>query len=310
MKARMRIVASVTRTLFMSHDNAQGIYGDVIRKAVEHDANTMRFYLKCSVGELALRLVLASAPSGTGTTAAELLATIAQRVSELVLPFGGKRTDLRREIENDHYLQALLRSPAGAGTPPEVVPGTEELSEWTQRVKDTVFYARVHCREKGYALAAHGSLRRDIDLVAVPWTDEACSAEELAQYLYDSLAKLDRIVGWGAGGSTPEQRPHGRLSWAMMLASYPVCYIDLSVAPRAASPAPLPAGGREAVERVIDRIIAGLSDSLLAKWACFTPAGCKHQRSEHDEPVRQLLLMAALSVPRAPKSEPKLEKHP
>jgi hypothetical protein len=33
--------------------------GGIIRKAVEHDSATMRFYLTCSVGELAQRIVLA-----------------------------------------------------------------------------------------------------------------------------------------------------------------------------------------------------------------------------------------------------------
>jgi len=37
------------------------IAGDVIRKAVEHDPAKMHFYLTCSVGELAQRVVVALA---------------------------------------------------------------------------------------------------------------------------------------------------------------------------------------------------------------------------------------------------------
>lgn len=38
-------------------------------------------------------------------------------------------------------------------------------------------------REVGYALAVHGSLARDLDIIAVPWTDEAVSAERLIMHL-------------------------------------------------------------------------------------------------------------------------------
>lgn len=34
----------------------------------------------------------------------------------------------------------------------------------------------VDARELGYALALHGSMARDLDLVAIPWTDDAASA--------------------------------------------------------------------------------------------------------------------------------------
>lgn len=38
-------------------------------------------------------------------------------------------------------------------------------------------------RELGYALAVHGSVTRDCDLIAVPWTDAAVNAFELAHAL-------------------------------------------------------------------------------------------------------------------------------
>lgn len=50
------------------------------------------------------------------------------------------------------------------------------------------------------------------------------------------------------------------------------------------------AGGTE----IIDRIVAGLSDVTLAKWACSGPKACTHPRSEHEAPVAGLL-RAALS---------------
>jgi len=32
-------------------------------------------------------------------------------------------------------------------------------------------------RDCGYAIAPHGSLARDLDVIAVPWTEDAVSAE-------------------------------------------------------------------------------------------------------------------------------------
>lgn len=35
-------------------------------------------------------------------------------------------------------------------------------------------------RDCGYAIAPHGSLARDFDLIAVPWIDEAVSPQDLS----------------------------------------------------------------------------------------------------------------------------------
>lgn len=42
---------------------------------------------------------------------------------------------------------------------------------------------RVKARELGYALAIHGTLKRDIDLIACPWTGHAVDARTLAEAL-------------------------------------------------------------------------------------------------------------------------------
>jgi hypothetical protein len=80
----------------------------------------------------------------------------------------------------------LASVPAAEDAPPADAPPPDaivevELGEWTQKVRDAVYFARVVARSKGYALAVHGSLARDIDLVAVPWVEEAASAAELAE---------------------------------------------------------------------------------------------------------------------------------
>ena len=98
---------------------------------------------------------------------------------------------------------------------------------------------RAVARSHGYALAVHGSLVRDIDLIACPWTREAASAKALADAIE---AEARRVNGrafplpheddeWYRAGK-PGLKPHGRLCWTFHLGGGP--YIDLSVMPRAA----------------------------------------------------------------------------
>lgn len=82
----------------------------------------------------------------------------------------------------------------------------------------------------GYAIALHGSFLRDLDVIAVPWTDEAVSAEELAETL-----RIE-VHGWliGDKNKNPAIKPHGRLCWSIHTEDG-VGYIDLSVMPRTIS---------------------------------------------------------------------------
>lgn len=91
-------------------------------------------------------------------------------------------------------------------------------------------------RRVGYAVAVHGSMARDLDVVAVPWTDEAVSAEALLAAILASCGfTVDSIHGRSVIG--PGAKPHGRKAWTIPLDGG--CYIDLSVMPRRADdPAP------------------------------------------------------------------------
>ena len=78
-------------------------------------------------------------------------------------------------------------------------------------------------RECGYAVGLHGSMKRDCDMIAAPWTDEAVIAFELIERLCAALNA--RVVGPIAG------KPHGRLGWNLQVDGY-VKVIDISVMPR------------------------------------------------------------------------------
>lgn len=82
----------------------------------------------------------------------------------------------------------------------------------------------------GYALAVHGSLARDIDLIAVPWTEGADKPELLVQRLCGALSAL---VGRAVNlrGDDWTEKPHGRRALTIILPG--ICpQIDLSIMPR------------------------------------------------------------------------------
>lgn len=93
-------------------------------------------------------------------------------------------------------------------------------------------------REKGYALALHGSMQSDLDVAAIPWTEDACSAHELMEHLSrqiwvfhycdSEVMEFSREAKWQI--TEPTQKPHGRLAWTIPLKNGLV--IDLSVMPR------------------------------------------------------------------------------
>ena len=110
----------------------------------------------------------------------------------------------------------------------------------------SILHARVAALLHGYALAVHGSEMRDLDLIAVPWTEQASSAEVVAEAIRESVNGV-----FSVGTQTGEVMtlmPHGRKVWAIHLRNVPALlvdatgrggrafapYIDLSVMPVAA----------------------------------------------------------------------------
>lgn len=80
-------------------------------------------------------------------------------------------------------------------------------------------------RRHGYALAVHGSLSYDIDLIACPWRDLATTPESLVEAIHKAV---DAIVG-PSKPEGPTQKPYGRQAWVIHMGGGP--YIDLSVMP-------------------------------------------------------------------------------
>lgn len=108
-----------------------------------------------------------------------------------------------------------------------------------QKFESLIGPLRAQAAVLGYALATHGSLSRDIDIIACPWTPDAVSAEELATAIIttvqshnDGIALVlnDGKDEYDERRRNPSKKPHGRLAWSIHLGGGP--YIDLSVMPR------------------------------------------------------------------------------
>lgn len=77
-------------------------------------------------------------------------------------------------------------------------------------------------RKHGYALAVHGTLGRDMDLICVPW----------AELVSAPLDVVNEIVStfWITRVGEPEKKHHGREAWTISI-GHGECAIDLSFLP-------------------------------------------------------------------------------
>lgn len=125
------------------------------------------------------------------------------------------------------------------------------------------FYACIYhglcetARKHGYALAIHGTVATDLDLVAIPWTNEAVSAEELRDALMKHICAVDYegltrrffakakdseelvrqvLENEAKNRKEPQDetgatiKPHGRRAWNLYMDAG--AKVDLSVMPR------------------------------------------------------------------------------
>lgn len=78
-------------------------------------------------------------------------------------------------------------------------------------------------RSHGYALALHGSLLTDLDVVAIPWAENASGDADLF-FAFMIQCALTPVAG--------AMKAHGRRVWTLMAPGWDFgCYIDLSIMP-------------------------------------------------------------------------------
>ena len=86
-------------------------------------------------------------------------------------------------------------------------------------------------RKYGYALALHGSMARDADIVAIPWAEDAVGRDEFIEKMKELCKRYMFCDGERCTiEKAPEKKPHGRVAYSILLGGG--MYVDLSVMPR------------------------------------------------------------------------------
>ena len=115
---------------------------------------------------------------------------------------------------------------------PEFIPAIRALS---LRIIEA---ARPAAQVHGYALAAHGSLERDVDLLACPWTDDAAEPDVLVEAIRAAVEEALGDSWFNHGVGANGVKPHGRRAYVLtgfgVVETRKGCFpfIDLSVIPR------------------------------------------------------------------------------
>ena len=86
----------------------------------------------------------------------------------------------------------------------------------TSRALKPIYYLSLlpeikrHARNCGYAVAVHGSMKRDFDLLIVPWIDKHLPFPDMLEYLNEK-------INGHLSENNPFAKPHGRSSWVIIL---------------------------------------------------------------------------------------------
>lgn len=93
------------------------------------------------------------------------------------------------------------------------IASLDELEQFYASIIPTI---RTAARDHGYAIGLHGSMRRDLDLIAAPWTEEApADPNVIARAVHLAACGLEQTAyRWS-------HKPCGRLATSM-----PICWID------------------------------------------------------------------------------------
>jgi hypothetical protein len=98
--------------------------------------------------------------------------------------------------------------------------------------------ARIIAWQYGFALIAHGSFTRDLDLLMVPW--EARAYDKIVPAVVNLIAQVTETTVKGE----PSDKPHGRKAYTLFLPDM-VRWVDLSVVPCLSAPPEGKPGGAE-----------------------------------------------------------------
>lgn len=131
-------------------------------------------------------------------------------------------------MSDAHNLAKDVAELSETGTLIEAKANTpDEALTLHESILDSLAAVRIVARHHGYTVAWHGSMARDIDLIAVPWREIVSTPSELVEAI---TTRVGGYIRTADRSRNPEQKPHGRLAWSIHLLGVGT-YIDLSVMP-------------------------------------------------------------------------------
>lgn len=90
--------------------------------------------------------------------------------------------------------------------------------------------ARTIAWQEGYAVLFHGSFTRDLDLIAVPWTEAATDPEHLVRRVALALEDMAILRKSAENESQATLKPQGRLAWTFVFNTFgDPRFVDFSV---------------------------------------------------------------------------------
>jgi len=101
-----------------------------------------------------------------------------------------------------------------------IIPTFVPAEGWDNPVLPDVSEIRTAARKYGYAITEHGSRERDLDLVAIPWIEDAAFYPE---FLHGLCKDIDAVIV-----GQMEDKPHGRIAVSLQKRGW-YRIIDLSV---------------------------------------------------------------------------------
>ena len=125
------------------------------------------------------------------------------------------------------------------------------------------------CRKYGWALAAHGSMARDFDVIAIPWADHPESPQAIVDEILQTFA-IEIVSGW-------VDKPHSRR--AILLSIMGECQFDLQFMPLPEPVLPKPVAEGEA------HFFIWRSSKSYSSWYQFSslkPNWCKLSTGNFD----------------------------
>jgi len=146
-------------------------------------------------------------------------------------------------------------------------------------------------RQDGWSLAVHGSMARDLDIIAVPWTDAATDETAFVEAMRAAVARElsgKAFIGAGNDGRTAghEDKPHGRRCWTIHAISDQLVesergahpYVDLAIMDFRALAATDQAAEVEHYRAALERIAKGTTVHLEGGEAWPSPLGARNSQ--------------------------------